>query len=89
MALDEESPMEADQQRDEVHSMMDRLPGDKLPAFHHLLGTLVGLSEPIANAPSEDEELADETLASIERGRRCFERGEFTSHEEMLQEFGG
>ena len=82
--------MEVSEQREKVHSMVDRLPGEKLAAVHALLATMVGsLSESLANAPLEDKELSDETIASIERGRQGFERGEFSTHEEMLQEFGG
>lgn len=45
------------------------------------------LSQSLAKEPIENEDLSEETIASIERGRLCFERGEFTSHAEMLREF--
>jgi len=76
------------QQRDEVHLLIDQLPGEKLSAVHNLLALLVEpLSVSLAKAPFEEEELSTETIASIERGRLCFERGEYTSHEDMLREF--
>jgi hypothetical protein len=76
------------QQRDEVHLLIDQLPGEKLSAVHNLLALLVEpLSVSLAKAPFEEEELSAETIASIERGRLCFERGEYTSHEDMLREF--
>ena len=76
------------QQRHEVHLLIDVLPEEKLFAVRTLLNVLVEpLSMSLAMAPIDDEELTTEAIASIERGRLALDRGEFTSHEEMLREF--
>jgi hypothetical protein len=77
-------------QRQEAHWLIDVLPEDKLHAVRTLLKVLVEpppLAESLASAPDEEEELTPETIASIELGRLQGERGEVTSHEEMLREF--
>ena len=45
------------------------------------------LSESLANAPIEDEELTPETIAAIKRANASLDRGEGISHEEILREF--
>jgi hypothetical protein len=80
--------LDVNQQRLEAHLLIDQLPGEHLTAVHNLLALLVEpLSVSLAKAPFEEEELSEETIAAIERGRLCFERGEYTSHEDMLREF--
>ena len=78
------------QQRHEAHMLIDVLSKDKLYAVRTLLDVLVEpLSKSLAMAPIDDEELNDDTIASIEEGRRQIVRGEYTTHEDMLREFGG
>jgi hypothetical protein len=78
------------QERHEAHLLIDTLPKEKLDVVRGLLDTLVSpLSKSLATAPVDDEPLNDETIASIEEGRRQIARGEYTTHEDMLREFGG
>jgi len=76
-------------QRQQAHSLLDALPEEKLSAVRGLLDVLVEpLSHSLALAPTEDEELAPETAASLDRARASLARGEGVSHEEVLREFG-
>jgi hypothetical protein len=79
------------QQRYEAHLIIDALPEEKLSAVRGLLEVLIEpLSKALAMAPIDDEgELTPETIAAIEKGRLQLQRGEYTSHEDMLREFGG
>ena len=81
--------LDLSQQRHEAHLLIDVLPEEKLCAVRNLLDVLVEpLSRSLAMAPVEDEELNDETIASIERARASLARGEGISHVEILHEFG-
>ncbi len=77
------------QERQEAHMLIDVLSADKLHAVRGLLDVLV---EPVVTnldaAPPDDEELNDDTIASIERARASLRRGEGIPHEEILREFG-
>jgi hypothetical protein len=65
------------------------LPDEKLAAVRGLLEVMVQpLSQSLALAPVEEEEITDETAAAIERARAAFSRGEGIPHEEILREFG-
>jgi len=77
------------QQRQQAHSLLDALPGEKLSAVHKLLEVLADpLSRSLALAPVEDEELTPTTIAALRRATDSLERGESVSHEEILREFG-
>jgi hypothetical protein len=83
--------MESDvlQQRHEAHLLIDVLPEEKLSAVRSILEVLVEpLSRSLAMAPIDDEELAPETIASIQEARSSLARGEGIPHEEILREFG-
>lgn len=76
------------QQRRHAHLLIDALSEDKLSAVNTLLDVLVEpLSESLAKAPVEDEDLTSETIADIQRASSSLERGEGISHEEILREF--
>ena len=45
------------------------------------------ITEIIAKAPIEDEELTPETITHIQRAGLSLDRGEGISHEEILREF--
>jgi hypothetical protein len=76
------------QQRRHAHLLIDALSEDKLSAVNTLLDVLVEpLSESLAKAPVEDEDLTPETIADIQRASSSLERGEGISHEEILREF--
>jgi hypothetical protein len=76
------------QQRQQAHLLLDVLADEKIPAVRSLLEVMVEpLSRSLAMAPVEDEELAPETAAALERARASLARGEGVSHEEVLREF--
>ena len=75
--------------RQQAHSLLDVLPEEKLSAVYNLLEVLVEpLSQSLAMAPVEDEELTPETMAALDCASASLERGEDVSHEEVLREFG-
>jgi hypothetical protein len=77
------------QQRQQAHDLIDALPEEKLDAVRHLLEFLVEpLSRSLAAAPVEEEDLAPETAAALDRSRASLARGEGVSHQEVLREFG-
>jgi len=77
------------EQRQQAHSLLDTLPEEKLLAVRGLLNVLVEpLSHSMALAPTEDEDLTEETIAALERAEASLARGEGISHEEVLREFG-
>ncbi|MBI3682482.1 MAG: hypothetical protein HY235_19045 [Acidobacteria bacterium] len=78
-----------DQQRRQAHALLDMLPAEKLNAVRSLLEVMV---EPLARslvlAPMEEEEIAPETAAALDRARASLARGEGVPNEEILREFG-
>jgi hypothetical protein len=76
------------QQRRQAHSLLDVLPDEKIPAVRSLLEVMVEpLSRSLALAPVEEEDLAPETAAALDRARASLARGEGIPHEEVLREF--
>lgn len=76
-------------QRQQAHSLLDTLPGDKLSAVYNLLQVLSEpLSSSLALAPVEQEELNAKTGASLHLSYAAIDRGESVSHETILREFG-
>ena len=75
------------QERQQAHALLDLLPVEKLNAVRSLLEVMV---EPLARslAPAEEEEIAPETAAALDRARATLARGEGIPHEEVLREFG-
>jgi hypothetical protein len=77
------------QERQQAHALLDMWPDEKLAAVRSLLEVMVEpLSRSLASAPVEDEAIADETAAAIERSRASLARGEGIPHEQILREFG-
>jgi hypothetical protein len=77
------------QQRRRAHDLVDRLSPEKLAAVGSLLEVLVEpLSDSLAAAPVEDEEITPETAAALDRARASLARGEAIPHDEVLREFG-
>ena len=74
-------------EKQQAHELIDRLPPAQLSA---VVGLLEAMLDPVslANAPVEEEEIAPETAAALERARASLARGEGISHEEILREFG-
>ncbi len=77
------------QERQRAHALLDMLPAGKLNAVASLLEVMVEpLARSLALAPVEEEELAPETAAALDRARASLARGEGIPHEEILREFG-
>ena len=79
-----------DQQRRQAHVLLDMLPAPgKLNAVRSLLEVMVEpFGRSLALAPVEEEEIAPETAAALDRARASLARGEGIPHEEILREFG-
>ena len=78
-----------DHARQQAHALLDLLPPEKLNAVRSLLEVMVEpLARSLALAPVDEEEIAPEVAAAIERSRTSLNRGEGTPHEEILREFG-
>lgn len=76
-------------ERQQAHFLLDALPDEKVAAVRGLLEVMVEpLSRSLATAPVEDEDLAPETAAALDRARASLARGEGIPHEEVLREFG-
>ncbi|HEV2101863.1 MAG TPA: hypothetical protein VGR58_03700 [Candidatus Acidoferrum sp.] len=77
------------QERQQAHELLDMLPDEKVNAVRTLLEVMVEpLSRSLALAAVEEEELAPETAAALERARASLARGEGVPHEEILRELG-
>jgi hypothetical protein len=80
---------DATQERQQAHALLDMLPQEKLTAVRSLLEVMVEpLSRSLASASLEEEAVAPETAAAIERARASLARGEGISQEDILREFG-
>ena len=76
-------------ERRQAHALLDMLPPEKLNVVRSLLGVMVEpLARSLALAAAEDEDLAPETAAALDRARDSLARGEGIPHEEILREFG-
>ena len=76
-------------ERQQAHALLDMLPAGKLNAVRSLLEVMVEpLARSLALAPVEEEEIAPETAAALDRARDSLARGEGIPHEEVLREFG-
>lgn len=81
--------VDATQERQQAHELLAMLPQEKLAAVRSLLEVMVEpLSRSLASAPVEEEEVAPETAAAIDRARASLARGEGIAHDEILREFG-
>ena len=79
----------ADQERRQAHALLDALPAEKMNAVRSLLEVMVEpLARSLALADVEEEDLAPDTAALLDRSRASLARGERISHEEVLREFG-
>jgi hypothetical protein len=77
------------QERQQAHALLDMLSAEKLNAVRGLLEVMVEpLSRSLALAPVEDEEIAPETAAALDRARASLAQGEGIPHEDILCEFG-
>ena len=77
------------QERQQAHALLDLLSAEKVPAVRSLLEVMVEpLARALALAPVDEEEIAPETAAAIDRSRASLNRGEGIPYEEILREFG-
>jgi hypothetical protein len=74
-------------EKQQAHELIDRLPPTQLSA---VVGLLEAMLDPasLARVPVENEEIAPETAAALDRARASLARGEGIPHEEVLREFG-
>jgi hypothetical protein len=76
-------------ERQQAHALLDLLPDDKLTAVRSLLEVMVEpLARSLALAPTEEEDITEDTAAALDRAKASLARGEGISHEEILREFG-
>ena len=76
-------------ERQRAHQLIDQLGAAQFDAVVRLLEVMVEpLARSLALAPVEDEEIAPETAAALDRARASLARGEGIPHEEILREFG-
>ena len=69
--------------------LIEQLDGSQLAAVVHLLEIMVDpVAYSLANAPYEDEEITPELAAELDRACDSMDRGEGTSHEEVLRHYG-
>ncbi|HEV1287705.1 MAG TPA: hypothetical protein VNU44_20440 [Bryobacteraceae bacterium] len=77
-------------EHEQLLALASRVPEDQIPTAKRMLEALI--VDPFwlsfASAPMDDEELTPEAAASILEAEQAVGRGESTSHEEMLREFG-
>ena len=80
---------ELNQERRQAHALLDALPAEKLNAVRNLLEVM---AEPparsLALADVEEEGLAPDTAAALDRARASLARGEGIPHDDVLREFG-
>jgi len=77
--------------RQHVHELIDRLPSSQLVAVAGLLEAMLDpVSRAIANAPPDDEPVADEDRRRFREGQAWFAQrgGKGIPMEEVLAEFG-
>jgi hypothetical protein len=70
--------------REELHSLIDRLPDSALTTAAHYLQTI--LVAPMLNAPDEDEALSAAELAMMIASREARSRGEGITQAELLRD---
>lgn len=76
-------------ERQKAHLLLDALPGEKIAAVRNLLEVMVEpLSQSLAKARVEEEDLTQDTAEALERARASLAGGEGITHEEILREFG-
>jgi hypothetical protein len=77
------------EERQQVHALLDILPAEKLNAVRGLLEVMVEpLARSLALASVEEEEIAPDAAAALDRARASLARGAGIPHEEILREFG-
>ena len=75
--------------RQQAHAYLDRLRPDQLSAVRELLETMLDpVSEAVANAPVEDEEISAEEERAAAQAREWLKQNRPIPHQEVLADFG-
>jgi hypothetical protein len=81
--------MSFDQERQQAHAYLDRLPAAQLSAVRGLLEAMLDpVSRALANAPIEDEEISEEEERAVAEAREWLKHNKPIPHEEVLAELG-
>ena len=71
--------------RDDLHTMLDAIPEDRLPRVREALEQLTDpLLLALLTAPEDDEPVTDEDLAALAEARTERERGELVYFDDLL-----
>ena len=81
--------MAPEQERQQAHAYLDRLPPAQLSAIRSLLETILDpVSRALANAPFEDEKISEEEERSVAAAREWLKHNNGIPIEEVLADFG-
>jgi hypothetical protein len=76
-------------EKDLAHEQVEKLEPNQLFAVVRLLKVMIDpVARSIADAPVEDEEIFPQTASELEAAHESIARGEGTSHQEVLRQFG-
>ena len=76
-------------EKSRVHQLVDQLDQGQLTAIAQLLEVMTDpLARSLASAPFEDEPTTPEEAAALDAAHAAIQRGEGSSHEEIMREFG-
>jgi hypothetical protein len=77
------------QERQRAHAYLDRLRPEQLSAVRGLLETMLDpVSQAVANAPMEDEEISAAEESTVAEAHEWSKHNKPIPHEEVLAEFG-
>ena len=77
--------MSVDQERQQAHAYLDRLPPAQLSAVRTLLKSMV---EPSAAVPFEDEQISEDEERAVAEAREWLKHNKPIPHEDVLADFG-
>lgn len=81
--------MASTNEKQQAHQLLDQLDAGQLSAVVHLLQVMTGpLSRSLASVPVEEDGVAPDTAAALDRARASLAHGKAISHEDLLHEFG-
>jgi hypothetical protein len=83
--------VELTREQQELVALAVRVPSEDIPVAKRVLNALIGVDpvwQALESAPFDDEEVTAEDEAALAEAEVEFRRGEITSHEEILREFG-
>jgi hypothetical protein len=83
--------VELTREQQELVELAVRVPREDIPVAKRVLNALIGVDpvwQALESAPFDDEEVTPEDEAALAEAEAEFRRGETTSHQEILREFG-